>query len=477
VAETSEPGSSGSVPAFDIDGPRTVHIVAIGGAGMSAIARYLHALGHRVTGSDQRHSKLLDTLSAEGITTFVGHSAEQVPAHCDAVAISTAVRETNPEVVEARRRAIPVLSRADALCLVVATSPHAIAVSGTHGKTTTTGIVTAVLRAGGMRPSFIAGGIVTGMGTNAVRDSGDWIVVEADESDGTFLRLPRDAVLVTNVEPDHLDRWGTFAALVAGFEEFVTAAPGPRVLCADNEVSARLAGALPFVTYGFDPAARYRAGDYRATDTGAMFELFVDGARAATVELQVRGRHNALNATGAAALALELGVPVDAVVSGLADFKGMVRRFEYRSTLNGADYYDDYAHTASEVVATLALAREAAHGRRVVAVCQPHRYTRISRHWQEFADAFVDADVVVVTALDGASEDPMPGVSARLVVRGVLDRHPATALVYLPEWETLRDLPWRFGRPGDLVVTLGCGDINRVHDDWLAEGRRRGEET
>ena len=469
---------------LDLDAPRTIHVVAIGGAGMSGIARYLHALGHTVSGSDQRESKLLERLAAEGITTFVGHRAEQVPAVCDAVAISTAVRDTNPEVVEARRRNIPVLSRADALSLVVATSPRAIAVSGTHGKTTTTGMVTAILRAGGLHPSFVAGGIVADLGTNASHDSGDWMVVEADESDGTFLRLPREAVLVTNIEPDHLDRWGTFEKLTAGFEEFVSAAPGPRVMCADNPASARIAAMYPSVTYGFDATARYRAGAYESTADGVAFDLSVDGSLAARIRLRMHGRHNALNAAGAAALALELGVPVAAVVEGLAEFGGMARRFEFRSVLNGADLYDDYAHTSSEVVATLALAREVASAtidasetrpRRVVAVFQPHRYTRIARHWQEFAEAFVDADVVVVTGLDGASEDPIPGVSGRLVVHGVLDHHPATALAYLPEWDALRDVPWHYARPGDLVVTLGCGDITRVHEDWLAEGRRRGE--
>lgn len=461
---------------FDLASPRTVHVVAIGGAGMSAIARYLHALGHRVSGSDQRHSKLLDTLTAEGITTFVGHRAEQVPVDCDAIAISTAVRDTNLEVVEARRRAIPVLSRADALALVVATSPRAISVSGTHGKTTTTGMVTAVMQAAGLHPSFIAGGIVSGLGTNAVHDTGEWMVVEADESDGTFLRLPREAVLVTNVEPDHIDRWGTFDALIAGFEEFVALAPGPRVLCGDDAILARIATTLPSVTYGFGPDVRYRAAEYRATAEGADFDLSLDGTPLATISLRTRGRHNALNATGAAALALELGVPVGAVVDGLGEFRGMARRFEFRATLNGAAVYDDYAHTASEVVATLALAREGAAGR-VVAVYQPHRYTRISRHWQEFADAFADADVVVVTGLDGASEDPIPGVSGQLVVKGVLDRHPDTALAYLPEWEALRDVPWRFARAGDVVVTLGCGDITRVHDDWIAEGAVRTART
>jgi UDP-N-acetylmuramate--alanine ligase len=459
--------------AFDLDAPRTVHVVAIGGAGMSAIARYLHALGHTVSGSDQRESKLLDRLASEGITIFVGHRAEQVPPDCDAVAISTAVRESNPEVVEARRRGIPVLSRADALRLVVSTSPRAIAVSGTHGKTTTTGMVTAILRAAGMHPSFIAGGIVADLGTNAALDTGEWMVVEADESDGTFLQLPREAVLVTNVESDHLDRWGTFDALVKGFEEFVSVASGARVLCADNPASARLAAAIESVTYGFDADARYRASEYRSTVDGVGFDLSIDSELVATIQLAMHGRHNALNATGAAALALELGVPVAKVVEGLATFGGMARRFEYRSVLNGADYFDDYAHTASEVVATLALAREVAADRRVVAVFQPHRYTRISRHWEEFADAFVDADVVVVAGLDGASEDPIPGVSGRLVVHGVLDRHPATALAYLPDWDALRDVPWQFARPGDLVVTLGCGDITRVHDDWLAEDRRR----
>lgn len=468
--------------AFDLDAPRTVHIVAVGGAGMSAIARYLHALGHTVSGSDQRDSKLLEQLAAEGITTFVGHRAEQVPAHCDAVTISTAVRDTNPEVVEARRRNIPVLSRADALRLVVSTSPRAIAISGTHGKTTTTGMVTSILRAGGVHPSFIAGGIVSDLGTNAARDSGEWIVVEADESDGTFLRLPREAVLVTNIEPDHLDRWDTFEKLTAGFEQFVSVAAGPRVLCADNPVSAQLAAAIPSVTYGFDRAARYRASGYRGIAGGVAFDLSLDGAFLTTITLRMHGRHNALNAAGAAALALALGVPVEAVRTGLAEFGGMARRFEFRSLLNGVACYDDYAHTASEVAATLALAREVASDTlegepagRVVAVVQPHRYTRISRHWKEFANAFVDADVVVVAGLDGASEDPIPGVSSQLVVDAVLERHPDTELTYLPEWDALRDVPWRFARPGDTLVTLGCGDITRVHDDWLAEGDRRGE--
>ena len=467
--------------AFDLDA-RTIHIVAVGGAGMSAIARYLHALGHTVSGSDQRESKLLERLASEGITTFVGHRAEQVPAHCDAVAISTAVRDTNPEVVEARRRNIPVLSRADALRLVVSTSPRAIAISGTHGKTTTTGMVTAILRAGDLHPSFIAGGIVSDLGTNAARDSGEWMVVEADESDGTFLRLPRDAVLVTNIEPDHLDRWGTFEKLTAGFEEFVSVAPGPRVLCADNPVSARIAAAIPSVTYGFDDAARYRASEYEDHRAARRSSSRRRCVRCQDRTLRMHGRHNALNATGAAALALELGVPVEAVRAGLSEFDGMGRRFEFRSFLNGVDCYDDYAHTASEIAATLALAREVASDTlegepagRVVAVVQPHRYTRISRHWQEFADAFVDADVVVVTGLDGASEDPIPGVSSQLVVDAVLERHPDTELTYLPEWDALRDVPWRFARPGDTLVTLGCGDITRVHDDWLAEGRRRGE--
>jgi len=459
-----------------------VHVVAIGGAGMSAIARDLRALGHRVSGSDQRHSKLLDRLASEGITTFVGHAAEHVPPDCDALTISTAVRATNVEVVEARRRGIPVLSRADMLRLLVAASPKAIAVSGTHGKTTTTGMVTAVLRAGGFHPSFIAGGVVADLGTNTARDSGEWMVVEADESDGTFLRLPRDAVLVTNIEADHLDRWGTFDALVGGFDEFVTAASGPRVLCADNAVCAQLASKTGAVTYGFDAPARYRASAYRGGADGSHFELAVDGTPVASFALRMHGRHNALNAAGAAALALELGVPVERVQEGLAGFGGMARRFEYRSTLNGARCYDDYAHTASEIAATLALAREVAddttgeHARgRVVAVVQPHRYTRIARHWQEFGDVFVDADVVIVAGLDGASEDPIPGVSGRLVVQAVLDRHPATALAYLPEWEALRDIPWRNARPNDIVVTLGCGDITRVHDDWIAEGTRRGE--
>jgi len=388
-------------PARDLDldltSPRSVHIVGVGGAGMSAIATVLARMGHRVSGSDLRPSRPLERLGLLDVTTHVGHAAEHLPAALDAVVISTAIPESNPEVVAARERGIPVLRRADALRAIVATRTT-IAVAGSHGKTTTSSMLALILRAAGWHQSFLIGGDLNEVGTNAVFDSGEWLVVEADESDGTFLELaPHDAV-VTSVLPDHLDHYGDFPALVDAFETFVARIPGVCALCADDELAAAIAARAPgaTVTYGFATGADYRMDGYEGGRSGTRFTLARAGEALGAVELPVPGRHNAVNAAGAAAIGLELGVTFDAVTSALGSFGGVARRFQFRGERDGVTYVDDYAHLPSDVDAMIRAAREGGW-ERVVAVFQPHRYTRTAALWRDFADAFTGADALVLT--------------------------------------------------------------------------------
>ncbi|HEY1737568.1 MAG TPA: UDP-N-acetylmuramate--L-alanine ligase [Acidimicrobiia bacterium] len=459
----------------DLSGPRLVHIVAVGGTAMSAIARLFLQLGHVVSGSDVRDGVTLAALRREGVQVSVGHAAENVPADAAVVVHSTAVRADNPELQAARDRGIPVWRRSDAMAYLVARRPRAAVISGTHGKTTTTSMVAAILTRAGMDPSYFIGGTPSGVGTNAHFDVGDWFVVEGDESDRSVLAYRRDAVIVTNIEAEHLEHWDfQFDTLVAGFAEFVDGA-STRVLCVDDPVTAQLAASRPDArTYGYAPGAHVQARDYTGRAGGAELTLVAGGEEVARLRLRLRGHDMAQNATGAATLAHELGVSWPTIVDALGDFAGVGRRFEYRNTFNGADLYDDYAHTPVEIAATLARAREG-DWKRVIAVCQPHRYSRVSQHWQEYADAFVDADVVVITALDGAFEEPIAGVDAQLVVDAVRAAHPDTPLEYLPEWDALAGVPWRAARAGDVVVTLGCGTITDAHALWEREAERRGD--
>ncbi len=456
------------LPDLDLSTPRALHVVGIGGAGMSAIATVLARMGHAVTGSDLRESAGLERLRLLGVTCFVGHDAANLPPVLDAVIVSTAIPNSNPEVVGARARDVPVLRRADALALVAARR-RAIAVAGSHGKTTTSSMLALILRAAGWKPSFLIGGDVNEVGSNAAWDDGEWLVVEADESDGTFLRLAPEAAIVTNVEPDHLDHYGGFEALVEAFAEFLAGVPGPTVVCADDEIATRLAAAAGSRTYGTRDTADYHIVGYEGGRSGCRFDLRRDGVDLGVVDLPAPGLHNALNATGAAALALELGAPFDAIVRALGGFGGVARRFQFRGARDDVTLVDDYAHLPGEVAAALRAAREG-KWRRVVAVFQPHRYTRTARLWQDFADAFVDADVVVLTDVYAAGEAPVPGVSGRLVLRAVLDAHPTTELAYFPQRATLAGRVATLTRPGDVVLTLGAGDLTTLADEILFAG-------
>jgi UDP-N-acetylmuramate--alanine ligase len=454
---------------LDLTRAHAVHVVGVGGAGMSAIATVLARMGNTVSGSDLRESAALERLGLLEVTTYIGHAAANLPERLDAVVISTAIPESNPEVVAARERGIPVLRRADVLRAIVATRTT-IAVAGSHGKTTTSSMLALILRAAGWHPSFLIGGDLNEVGTNAVFDSGEWLVVEADESDGTFLELaPHDAV-VTSVLPDHLDHYGDFDALVRAFETFVDRIPGVCALCADDDVAASIASGRDdprVVTYGFADAATYHMDGYEGGRGGSQFTLRRRGEPLGLVRLPVPGRHNAVNAAGAAAVALELGAPFDAATRALGGFAGVARRFQFRGERDGVTYVDDYAHLPSDVDAMIRAAREGGWDR-VVAVFQPHRYTRTAALWRDFADAFAGADALVLTDVYPAGEQPQPGVSGRLVLRAVLDAHPEQAVTYLPRRADLVAHVPRLARPGDVVLTLGAGDLTTAPDEWLA---------
>jgi UDP-N-acetylmuramate--alanine ligase len=453
---------------LDLSTPRRVHIVGIGGAGMSAIATVLARMGHRVTGSDLKESRGIERLRLLGVDAEIGHRAENVPPDAEAVAVSTAIPRANPEVRAASERGLPVLRRADALRALTATRRTA-AVAGSHGKTTTSSMLALILRAAGWQPSFVIGGDLNEVGTNAAYDAGEWLVVEADESDGTFLELASDAALVTNVEPDHLDHYGGFGELTAAFGRFLAGVDGARVVCVDDPVARRLASAHPTaVTYGFDEHAAYRLVGYEGDRRGSRFVIRHERNDLGAVEMPVPGRHNAVNATGAVALALELGAPFDAAVDALRGFGGVARRFQFRGEIGGVTLVDDYAHIPGEVTAMIRAAREAGW-QRVVVVFQPHRYTRTARLWRDFADSFTEADVVVLTDVFAANETPQPGISGRLILGAVLDAHPSLPVVYLPRRADVVRHALRLARPGDVVLTLGAGDLTTVPDEWLSQ--------
>jgi UDP-N-acetylmuramate--alanine ligase len=459
------------VPPLDLTRPRRIHIVGIGGVGMSAIALLLARMGHTVSGSDLKESVALARLEAAGVQVAVGNRAENVPRDADAVVYSTAIPARNVELVTARELGMSVLHRSAALAALAATR-RTIAVAGSHGKTTTSSMLALVLRGAGWQPSFVIGGEVNEVGANAAYGDGEWLVVEADESDGTFLELGPEAAIVTSVEPDHLDYYGGFAELTAAFERFVDGVPGPIVVCADDTGAARIASSRERVrTYGVDPNANYRIDDLIPDAEVVRFTLSADGERLGELAVPFAVKA-ATNAAGAAALALELGVPFPAIASALRGFGGVARRFERRGERDGVTFIDDYAHLPGEVAAAIATAR-AGGWQRVIVVFQPHRYSRTASLWRDFASAFDGADALILTDVYPAGEAPIAGVSGRLVVHAVVDASPTLPVTYLPRAADLVDVPRRFARPGDLVLTLGAGDLTTMPDTWIAQAEIR----
>lgn len=442
---------------------------------MSAIAQVLVEMGHEVTASDLRDTPVLDRLRAAGVTVRIGHDRRHVEG-ADAVTASSAVPARNLELVAAADAGITVLSRAGMLASICAQA-RSIAVAGTHGKTTTTSMLMLMLAGAGWKPNFVIGGDVAEVGTGAHWSGGEWLIVEADESDGTHLELPLEGTILTNVEADHLDHYGTFDAIVAGFRTYLEGISGPKVLCADDEVCTSLANAVPgCVTYGTVDTAHYRATGIEAIRGALRFQVEHSGAVLGTVDLPLRGRHNVLNACGAIAMAVELGVPFADAVDALARFGGVARRFDIRGTLHGATLVDDYAHLPTEIDAVLHAARTSGDGwSRVVAVFQPNRYNRMSVLSPEYRDAFVAADLVVITDIYPSGTTPIPGVTGKLVVDAVLDAHPDAHVVWLPKRDDLIEYLARALRPGDVCISMGCGDVALLPDEVLERGRQLDE--
>jgi UDP-N-acetylmuramate--alanine ligase len=450
----------------DLTPPQDIHIVGIGGAGMSAIATVLAAMGHRVSGSDLKGSKALDRLADAGLRVAVGHRADQLE-DAAVVARSTAIGDGNPEIVEARRRGLPVLRRAEVLAAITDLR-RTISIAGTHGKTTTSSMLAVVLAEAGLDPSFIIGGDVNQIGSGAVWSAGDWFVVEADESDGTFVELTTEVAVVTNVEPDHHAHYGDFGALRDAFDAFVTGAARLAVVGVDDEEGAALAGRHPgVVTVGEAEGATYRIVDLVRSPRGTTFRLQREGADLGELHLPVPGAHNARNAAVAAATALEIGVSFAAASAALARFGGVARRFEFRGELGGIAFIDDYAHLPTEVAAAQAAARDT-EPERLVVVVQPHRYTRLAALAPEFGPSFTEADLLVVTDVYGAGETPIPGVSGLALVNAVAEADPGRDVAYHPRREDLVAHLLTILKPGDLCLTLGAGDLTTLPDELQA---------
>jgi UDP-N-acetylmuramate--alanine ligase len=443
-----------------------IHIVGIGGIGMSGIAEVLAHWGYAVQGSDARESANLDRLRNAGITVFIGQNAANV-ADARIVLISSAVKADNPEVVAARDAGIPIVRRAEMLAELMRLG-WTVAVGGTHGKTTTTSMVATLLDAAEKDPTVINGGIINAYGTNARVGTGDWMVVEADESDGTFTKLRPTIAIVTNMDPEHLDFYGTAEKMEAAFEAFVESVPfyGFSVMCTDHPgVQGLVARVVDrrVITYGFNPQADVRAVDLSADADGSRFSVIFHDRRGGTAHriddlyLPMAGNHNVSNALAAMAVARELGASDDQLRLGLGRFEGVKRRFTKVGEWNGIRIIDDYGHHPVEIAAVLQAARQVASGR-VIAVVQPHRYTRLQSLFEDFCRCFNDADIVAVADVYAAGEAPIEGFNADTLVQGIKDHGHRRALKLIGP-DALPDLLKAEAQPGDLFVCLGAGDI------------------
>lgn len=474
------PAAPPPLPPLDLSIPHRLHVVGVGGPGMSAIAIALAEMGHHVSGSDLRDHPVLERVRAANVAVHIGHDRSLVHG-VDAVTASTAIPEQNIEVDEARRVGVTVLRRAGMLASICAQA-DSIAVAGTHGKTTTTSMLMLVLAQAGLRPSFVVGGDVTDVGTGAQWTGGRWLVVEADESDGTHLELPLFGTILTNVELDHLDHYGSFEAIVDGFDRYLAQVPGPKIVCGDDPVAATLARRHGASTYGLSPRCDVRAVDVQPTSGAFRFRIerragedgeadrYVDLGE---ISLPLRGVHNVVNATGVVAMALELGVSFDDIRSALARFGGVARRFDVRGVDEGATFVDDYAHLPSEIAAVLAAARGSGdEWTRVIAVFQPNRYNRIAEMWHEYHSAFVDADVVVLTDIYSSGTVPIPGVTGKLLVNAVTEAHPEQRVVWLPRRDDVVSFVADEVRSGDVCISMGCGDIATLPTEVLDVRRR-----
>jgi UDP-N-acetylmuramate--alanine ligase len=464
----------------DPDQAGLFHIVGIGGIGMSAIAEVMHTRGYQVQGSDLKDGANLERLRGHGIACLIGHDPGNIDGAGHLV-ISSAVKTGNPEFEAAKERGLPIIRRAEMLAELM--RPCAtVSITGTHGKTTTTSLIAELLKAGDLDPTVIAGGIINGWGTNARIGKGEWMVVEADESDGTFLKLPTQIGVVTNIDPEHMDYWPSLEALHQAFHQFVDAIPfyGLAVACIDHpvvrELLAKLGGAANgrrTLTYGVARDADIRLVNLRPDHNSITFDADLGPAvkggsrKLEDLNLPVLGHYNALNALAALAAASEAGVSDEVIRSTFAGFSGVKRRFSRAGEWQGVAVYDDYAHHPVEIAAVLRAARMAGRGR-IVAVMQPHRYTRLQSLFNDFSACLDDADIAVVTPVYSAGEAPIPGIDRDELASG-LRRHGHPQVLTVDDEDSLVDTIASVAKPGDLVVGLGAGTIT----DWINALPRR----
>ncbi|MGO4711273.1 UDP-N-acetylmuramate--L-alanine ligase [Bradyrhizobium sp. 2TAF24] len=445
-----------------------IHFVGIGGIGMSGIAEVLGNLGYTVRGSDVAENANVKRLRDKGIAVTVGHAADNVNG-AGVMVVSSAIKRDNPELMAARAQRVPVVRRAEMLAELMRLK-SCVAIAGTHGKTTTTSMVATLLDAGNLDPTVINGGIINAYGTNARLGDGEWMVVEADESDGTFLKLPADVAIVTNVDPEHLDHFKTFEAVQDAFRNFVESVPfyGFAVMCIDHPVVQALVGKIEdrrIITYGENPQADVRLLDLTPANGGSHFKVSFRNRKGgmtheiADLVLPMPGRHNASNATAAIAVAHELGLPDDTIRKALAGFGGVKRRFTRTGEWNGVTVIDDYGHHPVEIAAVLKAAREST-GNKVIAVVQPHRYTRLQSLFEEFCTCFNDADTVIVADVYPAGEAPIPGIDREHFVLG-LRAHGHREVIPLKDPVQLAEVVRGVAKPGDYVVCLGAGNITQ----------------
>ena len=445
-----------------------IHFVGIGGVGMSGIAEVLLTLGYRVTGSDARRSETVERLERLGAKVYLGHEGTQVEG-AQVVVYSSAVARDNVEVQTARQRGVPVIGRAEMLAELMRLK-YGIAIAGTHGKTTTTSMVAAVLGASGFDPTVVVGGRVHGLGANARLGQGEFLVAEADESDGSFLKLSPTIAVVTTVDAEHLDHYADLDAIVAAFLTFVNKVPfyGAAVVCLDDLNLQRMIPRIDkrVVTYGLEAGADLMARRLSFAEMRSVFEVVHRGKPLGPVTLQVPGRHNVLNALAAAAVGLDLEMPFDKIQAALASFAGVQRRFQIRGEAQGVLVVDDYGHHPAEIRATLAAAK-AGFDRRVITVFQPHRYSRTQHLWNDFLTAFYQSDVLIVMDIYAAGEAPIEGVHARDLADGIA-AHGHREVLYLGgDRAAIVDYLCESTRAGDLVLTLGAGDVGQLGGELL----------
>lgn len=444
------------------------HFVGIGGAGMSAIARILAERGFEVQGSDLKESRFTRQLAEIGVKVFIGHRADNIIGS-EIVVFSSAITPDNVELVEAREKGLPILSRAEALSFLTY-KKKTIAIAGTHGKTTTTSMVARVLEVAELEPTYIVGGELNEAGTNARAGNGDFLVVEADESDGTFLRISTFISVVTNVEADHLDYFGDYNSVQDGFLRFIknTSPDGLVVVSGDHSLTRELAekSGRDCVFYGLGENNLVRAENVRLDCLNSSYDLVFKGKKLGPVALKVPGLHNLQNSLAAVAVGLFLGLDFEDIKAALGSFSGVKRRFEFKGEINGVTIVDDYAHHPSEVEATLKAASLQKFNR-IVCVFQPHRFSRTSFLYRDFARSFGLADFVILTDVYPAGEKPLPGVTGKLILEALLEESPGSQVAYTPSLIKARQLLCQIVKPGDLVLTVGAGDVTLLSEDLI----------